>query len=170
MPSLALKSSRLKYLGLLTLSLGFVAAGVLLARKNPPDAVWTGWTNIVFFGTGAVLFAWQIVDARPRVVIDGCGVFDRTLGVGVIPWADIVDARLLFVRSIPFICLELRDPEQWRLRPDLIKRALTRGNEALGGAILNVNLSGIQADPHEVLAAIHAAIRRQAQSPRADRI
>jgi hypothetical protein len=169
MAPIILKSSRLKYLGLLTLSLGFVALGVLLLRKDQAGAVWAGWGNIVFFGAGAVLFTWQILDARPRVVIDACGVFDRTLGVGVIPWADIVDARLLFVHSIPFVCLELRDPDQWRLRLGWIKRALTRGNEALGGAMLNVNLSGVQADPHAVLAAIHAGIR-QAQTTHARRV
>jgi hypothetical protein len=169
MPPIILKASRLKYLGLLTLSLGFVALGVLLLRKDQPGAVWAGWGNIVFFGAGSVLFVWQIVDARPRVVIDAFGVFDRTLGVGVIPWADIVDARLLFIRSIPFVCLELRDPDRWRLQLGLIRRALTRGNEALGGTILNVNLSGVQADPHEVLAVIHAGIRKQKEAPRAIR-
>lgn len=169
MPPLVLKPSRLKYFGLLILTLGFVALGAFLVRKADSRALWIGWTNIVFFGAGAVLFVRQIVDTRPRVVIDENGIFDRTLGVGVIPWAAIVDARLQSVRSIPFICLELRNPDAWRARLGPIRRALTRGNEAFGCAMLNVNLSGIQVDPLTVLVAIHEGIARTTLGESSDR-
>lgn len=162
MPPIIIKSSRLKYLGLLMLSLGFVALGVLLLRKGQPAAFWAGWANIVFFGAGAVLFVRQIIDARPRVVIDAFGVFDRTLGVGVIPWSALVDARLQFVGATPFICLELHESDGWRLPRGPITGALTRSNTALGCSVLNLNLGGLRADPSRVLAAVQQGITRHA--------
>ncbi|MBO7942892.1 hypothetical protein JTP77_044340, partial [Streptomyces sp. S9] len=68
-----------------------------------------------------------------------------------IPWRDIAGAQLLSVRGHAFVCLQLRNPEHWlgKLRPR--QQRLVALNQRLGFAALNVNLSGVAADPLAVL-------------------
>ncbi|GGA37572.1 hypothetical protein GCM10010981_28410 [Dyella nitratireducens] len=128
--------------------------------------------SILFFGAGIPLFLWQLLDARPRLVIDDQGVFDRTLGVGVIPWSEITGAYVRSVNSADFICLELRDPTPWLQRLSPIKRAMVSANEAMGFTALNLNLSGVAADVQQVhelivkMAASRQGIENQKQGER----
>jgi len=85
------KRSYWKIVPLLIASLAFVASGVFLLLRSPDK--WVGWMSIIFFGACALVFVWQLLDARPRLIIDDSGVFDRSLGVGVIPWSQIVGMR-----------------------------------------------------------------------------
>ncbi|GBG02800.1 hypothetical protein AZSI13_21270 [Azospira sp. I13] len=163
MPPITLHASRLKYALLLLATLGFVAGGVFILLHGKPGDAWVGWMSILFFGAGILLFGWQLVDARPRLVIDEHGILDRTLGVGVIPWSEITGASLGSVQGTPFICLELRHPERWLEKLSPIKRALVSANQALGFSALNLNLSAVAADPAEVLELIQKTIATRHQ-------
>lgn len=154
-------NSRLRYAVLLLGSLCFVAGGGFIVARVPGAQAWIGWMSIVFFGGCALIGLWQLFDPRPRLVIDGHGVFDRTLGVGVIPWADIVGAELAAIQGHPFVCLELRNPEYWLGKLSPWRRKIVRLNQGLGFAALNLNLSGVAADPHRVMVLI---LRRLAPS------
>ncbi len=161
--TITLKSSRARYAILLLCSLGFVAGGAFIVAHAKPVDRWIGWMNIVFFGAGIPLFIRQFVDARPRLVIDDRGIFDRTLGLGVIPWGDISGAYIKSIEGNHFICLELRDPGKWIARYSPMKRSLVAANEALGFTAVNLNLSGVAVEPLDVLevvlknAALHSS-------------
>lgn len=154
---LVIGSSRAKFVCLLIGSLAFVAAGVFillissLAGTPPPLLGLVGWSSIVFFGGCAVVFVRQIVDSRPRLVIDDDGIHDRTLGIGRIPWSDVRGAYLRSIHDSAFICLELRDSDQYLQRTNAVKRALASANAALGFTPISLNLSGVAADPNDVL-------------------
>jgi hypothetical protein len=150
MSPIAIKASRLKYALLLIIAIGFVLAGAFIVAFDTTGEAWLGWLSIVFFGAGIPLFLWQLLDARPRLIIDEKGVFDRTLGVGVIPWPEITGAYLRSIKSADFICLELRNPAPWLERLSPIKRAMASANEALGFSALNLNLSGLAVDARQV--------------------
>jgi hypothetical protein len=158
MPPIAIHASRLKYALLLLAALGFVAGGVFIVLHGKPGDAWVGWMSILFFGAGIPLFGRQLLDARPRLVIDEHGILDRTLGVGVIPWSEITGASLGSVQGNHFICLELHHPESWLEKLSPIKRALVSANQALGFSALNLNLSAVAADPTEVLELIQKTI------------
>jgi hypothetical protein len=150
--TLVIKNARLKYLLFLVLAAGFVAGGIfMLTHGETARQRWTGWATIAFFGAGVPLFAWQLVDARPRLVIDHRGILDRTLGVGVLPWSEITGAYLRSIHGNDFICLEMRNPDMWLGQLSPIKRAMVSANKALGFTELNVNLSGVAADSAHVL-------------------
>lgn len=168
---LRIDGSRSRYALLLAAALAFVVVAVLillrgtrLAASLPGTSFETfvGWAGVAFFGACALVFARQLFDPRPRIVIDNAGVLDRTLGVGVIPWDEICDAQLRHIGGQPFISLELRDEEPWlaRLRP--MHRRLAAANRALGFGSLNLNLSATRADPAHVL---HLVRRRAAAHP-----
>ena len=132
----------------------FVALGVALALSDDGMAQWAGWGNIAFFGTGVGVVLWQLRLGRVRIVMDETGVLDRTLGVGVIPWSEIVDAQLNWVGGHAFVGLVLRDPAPWIARLPRRLRTLVRGNAALGMLPLNLNLGLTRADPLHVLAQV----------------
>ena len=151
MQAIVVSSSRLRYVLLLFGALGFVTAGILMILYAPAADRWIGWASVAFFGSGVVVFARQIIDARPRLIIDNVGVLDRTLGIGRIPWSQIVGARLVSIQRVPFISLSLRDPDRWLQRLSPIGRAIATANAGLGLPPFNLNLAAVDADPEQVL-------------------
>ncbi|MBD9370683.1 STM3941 family protein [Xanthomonas sp. XNM01] len=160
-----IRSSRVRYALLLLLSLPFVAIGALLLKRDPASLV--GWANVLFFGASALVFAWQVVDPQPRLVFSDQGVLDRTLGVGLIPWAEIDGAYLASMNGNRFLCLELRDPERWVGKLGRVQRALVAGNVALGFTPISLNLSCIVGDPLTIQA--HVLAMAAASRDRGDR-
>ncbi|HKT27274.1 STM3941 family protein [Dyella sp.] len=150
MTPIAIRASRRRYALWLIMSSGFVLTGAFMVAFGDTFQTWLGLAYMMFFGAGVLLFLWQLVDARPRLVIDDRGVFDRTLGVGVIPWSDIGGAYVRSIYSVDVICLQLRDPRPWLQRLSPIKRALAPANKALGFTPLSLNLDGVAADVRQV--------------------
>lgn len=149
---LVVANARGRYAAMLLGALAFVAMGALMVLRQPGlESYLIGGASIVFFGGGAVLFVFQLIDRRPRLILDDEGLYDRTLGVGVIPWRDIADAQLVSVRGHAFVCLHLRNPEHWIGRLSAGQRRLAALNQRMGFALLNVNLSGAAVDPQAVL-------------------
>ncbi|MGA2541133.1 MAG: STM3941 family protein [Verrucomicrobiota bacterium] len=142
------KRSYWKIVPLLIASLAFVASGVFLLLRSPDK--WVGWMSIIFFGACALVFVWQLLDARPRLIIDDSGVFDRSLGVGVIPWSQIVDAYPRTITSSSFVCLVLHQACPFLSRLPSRRRAFAKLNRQLGFTDFSINLSGLAVDPAEV--------------------
>lgn len=158
MTPLAYHADRRTLTLLLLTSLGFVALGVWLLSVEGLDA-WIGWLNVLFFGAGAVVFARQMASSRSRLVIDDDGILDRTLGVGVIAWDDVLAAWPYEVGRHGFVGLELRDPDVYRRRTGPVKRAAMRGHAALGYPPLSLNLTALKgATAAEVAAVVLARI------------
>lgn len=90
METVVVKDTRLRSALLLTASMGLAAGGGLMAaaaRSSAESLI--GWGAAAFFGAGVPLFAWQLLDARPRLILDERGIFDRTNGMGWVPWSEI---------------------------------------------------------------------------------
>lgn len=151
MQTVYLRNSRKQYVVFLGIGLVFVAVGLYLLLKGEAEAAWIAWLCIVFFGACAAVFLRQLFDNRPRIVINERGITDRMLGVGLIAWSDIEDAYTASINNNVFICLELRNTDDYLQRLAPLKRKITKANTALGFTPLSLNLSGVQADPDEVL-------------------
>lgn len=135
---------------------GFVAVGVMMMlTENQP---WLGLLATIFFGAGALLLSWQIIDRRPRLIIDSDGVFDRMTGLGRIVWEDIESAQLQSVVGNHFISLELRDPSLYVMQMSWIRRLGARANTATGFSAVSLNLTGITVSPEEVLQIVQGYI------------
>ncbi|MET4108183.1 STM3941 family protein [Hymenobacter sp. UYP22] len=142
-------NSRWRY-ALLTLGgLAFVAMGVFMIIT---EGKWgLGLVSIAFFGTGVLVGIRQLLDSRPRLQITEEGILDRTLGVGLIPWADIDDAYVRSINQENFICLVLHNEDEYLQRLPPLKRKLASANAALGFTMLSVNLSGVDLNPEQLL-------------------
>jgi hypothetical protein len=148
MDPIVLGAARGRWLLLLVVALCFVAAGVLMIASG--DALLVGWMSVAFFGACAVVFVWQLLDRRPRIVIDDRGILDRTLRVGVIEWGDVEGAYLRRIQGNPFLCLELRDPEKYTARLSPTLRRVVALNRTLGFTDLSLNLTGVDVAPELV--------------------
>ena len=131
--------------------LAMAAASAMMARAGAGSAVgWVGIVGVIFFGIGAVVGIYQGTRRGPRLTIDADGIHDRTLGVGVIAWSDIVNAEPYGVARQPFVALLLRDPSKYLVRASPLKRFLARLNRGSGLSPFSVNLVGLDADPVQV--------------------
>lgn len=148
MTHLTIKPSRARYLLLLAASLGFVAAGVFILLAGGKAVA--GWMAILFFGACSLVFVQQMLDAKPRLIIADEGVFDRTLGIGMIPWWEIQGAFVKSISGNDFICLQLADPGKYLDRLSDVRRAMTTANEALGFTPISLNMSGLAVDTTEI--------------------
>lgn len=154
MDHLHIGTRRWYYVAMLIGALGFVLGGIFLVSLPGAHNQLAGWPAIIFFSGCAVIFIQQIVDARPRLVIDNSGIYDRTLRIGVIPWEDITGAYVKHVQNQPFICLNLVDADRYIAKMHPLARALVKANTAMGFEPVNLNLSGVQTDPEAVCALI----------------
>ncbi|QNH63488.1 STM3941 family protein [Hymenobacter sediminicola] len=142
-------NSRKRYALLALAGLAFVAMGVFMIVT---EGKWgLGLVTIAFFGACAAVGAWQFFDTRPRLQISDEGILDRTLGVGLIPWADITGAYVQSINQEFFICLQVRDEQAYSSRLSPLKRRLASANKALGFTMLSVNLSGVDLNPEQLL-------------------
>ncbi|GAB2451447.1 hypothetical protein GCM10011375_36920 [Hymenobacter qilianensis] len=142
-------NSRWHYALLTIGGLAFVAMGVWLILTAGKWGI--GLVSIIFFGACAAVGTWQFFDTRPRLQITDQGILDRTLGVGLIPWADIMGAYVRSINQNNFICLHLYNEQEYISRLSPLKRKLASANEALGFTCLSVNLSGVNLNPEQLL-------------------
>ena len=149
---LVIRSSRVHALVYRLGAAGFTEAGFLMVESGQHVVI--GWLTVAFFGLGCLVFLWQVVDPRPRLVLDEEGVFDRTLGVGPIAWSDIKGWYVRSIQGNDFVCLLVRNPAVYLGKLSRVRRALRRANRALGFTDLYLNLGGLALTTEEILAAI----------------
>jgi hypothetical protein len=164
MTPLVLQPARARGIFPLVISIAFVAAGVFVLLTGRPGSTSVGWMTILFFGGCAAVLVRQLLDARPRIVLNDEGILDRTLKVGVIRWEDILGAEVATISGQNFLALRLRDESRYTSRLGPVYKRLLEMNESLGFARLNVNLSMIDVDPYTLAALVvrEAEMRRSA--------
>ncbi len=156
MDEIIFQSSPWKNIGYFLLSLGFVIIGNFMLLSGEPPLI--AWSCILFFGLGIPIFGRELFDRRPRIILSHEGIFDRTLGVGVIRWEDVEGAFSQSINGSDFICLHLRNPERYVGKLSPAKQKLAAANASMGFTPLSLNLSGVQANTHQVLELILARV------------
>lgn len=97
------------------------------------------------------LILWANVSYQKRLVINEDGITDSRLGVGLIPWNEIVDAHLESQYNNDYICLKLRSPDKFLSRLPPEKRIRVTNSHKLGFTGFNVSISGVDVDPIDLL-------------------
>jgi hypothetical protein len=105
-----------------------------------------GWFGLAFSLAGLVASVRGAFDRRPRVTLTAEGLEVRQLGVGLIPWRDLLEVRLVRIQKQPFLELDLRDPEAYLARMSGPRRALVRVNALVGCGTFFVNPAGLTMD------------------------
>jgi hypothetical protein len=117
----------------------------------------TGALNPIY-GICALAFAilipilvWANVSYQKRLVINEDGIVDSRLGVGLIPWSDILEAHLESKYNNAYICLKVRSPEKFLDRLPQEKRSRVLNSHKLGFTHFNVSISGVDVNPIDLL-------------------
>lgn len=125
----------------------FVVVGIfILSIANDISGKIIGFASIIFFGFGFIFLLYQVLNPRPRIIVDKNGITDRTLGIGRINWEDIESAAL----QRDFIALELNNVKNYLAKTSIFKRKLGRINKIMGFGEFNINLSLADAEPQVV--------------------
>ena len=114
MDKIEIKFSRTKLIFLALLALIFVVGGIFIlsVAKDLRGKV-IGWTSIIFFGFGLIVFLKQIMNTKPRIILDDEGIEDKSLDIGKILWDDIEAAYPNNIVSNKFISLKIKDVEKY---------------------------------------------------------
>jgi hypothetical protein len=135
-----------KLAGYLFMSLLMVLNGVWLLSLDPWSLV--AWPSILLFGALMVMIAKQMLDARPTIMIDEAGIFDRANKLGLIEWDDITDAVVEGIKGFPTVRLQLRDPDKYRRRLSAVTRGLWALHERRDSVW--IGLTGTNADAKQL--------------------
>ncbi len=133
---------------LLCFSLGILIIGLLAVYEF--GIHWKGTPAVPVFTISTLILFFRLFDRRPKLVIDSQGIFDRTLGLGHIPWDDILSVQFVEVKGASFIDLALRNEPLYLTRFSTFKRKIIEGNKRIGYPFLAINLTSVAADPRAV--------------------
>jgi hypothetical protein len=113
----------------------------------------------VLLGAVLVVLPFRMLKGVPsgaRVVLDGEGVCDRRLKLGVIRWEDIKSASLRESNNVPFICLELKNPAAYRARMNAAQRLTSSLYRLMRMKHVVISASHLDVDARALLARIQA--------------
>lgn len=134
------RNSPWRWLAFALIAFLFVAAGIAFVitpetfegRRSATFVYVIGWLLIVGFGAGFVVCLREALSRQPRLLIDEEGIEDRRLGLGKIPWTEILDVRLVRMQRVPLLALFLRDPGPWLEKLPRFRRWAARTNQRMG--------------------------------------
>ena len=134
----------------LLLGVGALAAYCILARRVPFE----GW---LFLSALAALGGRLLLRGMPKdacVRIDAEGVCDTRLKVGVVRWEDIKRPYIGKTQGVPFLCLELKNPDAYRARMPASERLSFMLYRLLGMKHIVIATSCLDADAETILARV----------------
>jgi len=152
-----LYKSPFKGLKLIAITIPFVVAGIWMVLKESPGSnnYIMGWLCISFFGLGIPLGLFHTFDRRPQIIINENGIWDRSTYQDEIKWEQINGAYLLEINNQKFVSLIVDDT--FELKKKQFKWA-AKVNEAFGAQKINLNLSQLKKDEHQMTAFIKEII------------
>lgn len=102
--------------------------------------------GVLLFGAAAVLGVVRLLGSRPGLVIDRRGIDDRThlAAIGRVDWADVSGLRIVKARWNNSLVVELRDPERFAQRGNVVQRLLRWGSAS--PVVLGSNALGVSFD------------------------
>lgn len=87
---------------------------------------------IIFFGWASVIYARQIFDNKPILIIDDKGVlWNGAVSVGLVSWQDIRSVKIIIFSGEKMLSLCVTDPRKYLVRIGLLKQLLIVINQKL---------------------------------------
>ena len=164
MQELKLYKSPWKAVKLLVGCVAFVGASYVMVG-SPGAPQWAAWLGLVFFGLGALVSLFQLLDRRPQIVVNDVGIFDRMMHHEFINWEIIRDVYLAEINSQKFICLVVDREFEPSRRKGKFRQGVAGINKEMGFQELNISLSFVRVDAFR-LAEFILAMRNAAPAER----
>lgn len=143
MDHLEFYNSKVKLVGLFGLTILMVGVSYFCTTLPGLVPQVFGWLGVCFFGLGLVIIPARFFRSRPEVVIDRRGIEDRRLGIGLIPWEDVIGVSVRAIRSSKFLSVEVSEPGKYLTRYKPWQRQMARANRALGFSEISIAFTGL---------------------------
>src|SRR5262245_34837868 len=149
------------------LGLGLYLNPDQISRRPPLFLKAVGVVCAGFFGSIAVQAAAKLFSTAPGLIIDSEGIVDNSSGVAVgpIPWSDIKRIGISTSEERRFITIEVRDPQKYIQRGNLVKRVLRGQNMKYFGGPIHISADTLRIDFDELVKVIKAARAQHKRAP-----
>jgi hypothetical protein len=156
-PSLQFRQSRWKHLGLIVLF--FVMAGVSYfraTRADDPVVRGVGWVGAVFFALGILASGRGLIVGGAPIVMDETGFTDERLKVGTIPWNQVAECYVAWLKGTSFLCFQLKQPELYFHPLSKAAQRVRKLNQAWGFGDLSFSFVGLSPSLEEAVEFVRA--------------
>ena len=160
--------SKKKLVSVLTISIVFVAIGLLLIigtlnlynhpKGNIIYVLISGVSSLLFFGLCAINIGIKLLDKNPGLIIDNLGINDNSSGVSVgqIFWSDIESISVYQIFRAKFIILKVKNPQEYiHKQANLFKRKMMIMNYKMCGSPLSIGSNALEISFNELFVNIN---------------
>ncbi len=122
-----------------------------------------GIFGVAFFGLASLVYVAQFFSRRPALIVDREGIVDHTTypGVGRVYWREIRGLRAGLIRKVPFLIVDVHDPQKFLPRGNMFQRFLRASSAQMVGSPITLAATSLDADFDQLAALIEHA-RQQA--------
>jgi hypothetical protein len=152
---LEFRHSPKKQLGLAVIGILLVAASFYMATHEE-DHVYrvVGWIGVgLFVLTTGVAITRMITGGTP-LVFDRSGIAFQTGNLGLIPWTDIEQFKVITLHGNRLLALTFRDPDRTLARVSAAKRKWAHANKGMGWGHWSYSFTGLTPGIDEAVAFI----------------
>jgi hypothetical protein len=152
-----IKRNHPPYLAVVPFAVLVAALGFLLFERSHYKGL-----GIILIAFAAVMpmFVWASTEDELGLELNDQGLFDRRLGMGLIPWSDVSEAHLVSKYGHDFVCLRLRDSEKYVHKLPENKKKVVLANHELGFRTFNIEISRLNMNKYDILNLIHKQIKK----------
>jgi hypothetical protein len=164
---LIVRKSRWPYFIWLILSLAVAGTGIFLIAERVPD--WLLLTLLGVFCVVPLYFLGRLIDTRPELVISETGICDAHWNIKPIEWEDIDDAFVRGDSDVDYVCIVLRQPEEYRRKLGGIAKMIQFAAHETGFGDFTVKPVAMGLDARTVLQLTRQQIAKAKSTPRSAR-
>ena len=126
-----------------------------------------GLVAIVFFGIAGLVALKKLFDTKPALILNKSGIVDNASAVaaGFIPWSEVVGARIVDVQKQKMLVIDVRDPEKYLARGNLVKQTLNKANYKMVGSPVSISANVLAIDFSELTSLFDQYQRNYAGEP-----
>ncbi|HXD34827.1 MAG TPA: STM3941 family protein [Pyrinomonadaceae bacterium] len=109
--------------------------------NNPMLVHGLGLAAIVFFGIFGLVGLKKLFDKKPALILNNSGIVDNASSVsaGFIPWSEVVGARIVEVQKQKMLVINVRDPEEYIARGNLLQQTLNKASYKMVGSPISIS-------------------------------
>lgn len=157
-----IKTSKVKLIFLLLITISFILMGILFISK-PEEFTSTffrsssfilisGYISVIFFGLVSIIILVKFFDYRFGLIINQDGIIDNTNvgSVGLVKWNDITEIKSIRVASSDFLLVYITNPQDYLQKANKLKRILLNKNLNSFGTPITLTAVGLQCSFNEL--------------------
>jgi hypothetical protein len=147
-------------MALLGIAITALAIWLLGARTSTTKPLWflhsVAVFGTLFFGAATLSRLYAMIRPMPALVVDREGIVDRVgwTAVGRIRWTEIVGFRIVAVRMVSFLAIDVHDHAAFVARGNILQRVLRSLNTRRIGTPVSIGTVDLDIGPDELLAIV----------------